>query len=201
MKFFSKFKGVSRHFKGILRRHKAFCGAIFQGGSRIVWPSNQCFWFFCTWSKRGKEGRNHIVLSSGWIGNVPASDAGNDFCSESASHCWELAVAFLLGQIKFLWLPQPQSGLAEFYHGGQEYNVRVASRYFKGPELLVDLRDYDYSLDMWSLGCMFAGMVWMCLKFFFAIEGNSSWRGFPLIQIKVHTRQAHLLCSAVPISK
>ena len=29
-------------------------------------------------------------------------------------------------------------GLAEFYHTGQEYNVRVASRYFKGPELLLD---------------------------------------------------------------
>nr|XP_025044589.1 casein kinase II subunit alpha-like [Pelodiscus sinensis] len=29
-------------------------------------------------------------------------------------------------------------GLAEFYHPGQEYNVRVASRYFQGPELLVD---------------------------------------------------------------
>ncbi|KAM7253345.1 hypothetical protein ACFE04_031309 [Oxalis oulophora] len=49
-------------------------------------------------------------------------------------------------------------GLAEFYHPGKEYNVRVASRYFKGPELLVDLHDYDYSLDLWSLGCMFAGM-------------------------------------------
>jgi casein kinase II subunit alpha len=47
-------------------------------------------------------------------------------------------------------------GLAEFYHPGKEYNVRVASRYFKGPELLVDLQDYDYGLDMWSLGCMFA---------------------------------------------
>lgn len=34
-----------------------------------------------------------------------------------------------------------------------------ACRYFKGPELLVDLQDYDYSLDLWSLGCMFAGMV------------------------------------------
>ncbi|KAG2284631.1 hypothetical protein Bca52824_055851 [Brassica carinata] len=50
-------------------------------------------------------------------------------------------------------------GLAEFYHPGKEYNVRVASRYFKGPELLVDLQDYDYSLDMWSLVCMFAGML------------------------------------------
>eukprot|EP00960_Hanusia_phi_P043806 756268-Hanusia_phi.AAC.1 len=49
-------------------------------------------------------------------------------------------------------------GLAEFYHPGREYNVRVASRYFKGPELLVEMQEYDYSLDMWSLGCMFAGM-------------------------------------------
>ena len=29
-------------------------------------------------------------------------------------------------------------GLAEFYHPNMEYNVRVASRYFKGPELLLD---------------------------------------------------------------
>jgi len=52
-------------------------------------------------------------------------------------------------------------GLAEFYHPKQEYNVRVASRYFKGPELLVNMRDYDYSLDMWSLGCMLAGMIFI----------------------------------------
>jgi len=55
---------------------------------------------------------------------------------------------------------------AEFYHPGREYNVRVASRYFKGPELLVDLQDYDYSLDMWSLGCMVAGMVFRREPFF-----------------------------------
>jgi casein kinase II subunit alpha len=30
----------------------------------------------------------------------------------------------------------------------QDYNVRVASRYFKGPELLVEFTQYDYSLDM-----------------------------------------------------
>lgn len=50
-------------------------------------------------------------------------------------------------------------GLAEFYHVGQDYNVRVASRYFKGPELLVDYNYYDYSLDTWSTGAMFASMV------------------------------------------
>jgi len=57
-------------------------------------------------------------------------------------------------------------GLAEFYYQGTEYNVRVASRYFKGPELLVDLREYDYSLDMWSLGAMFAGMIFRKEPFF-----------------------------------
>jgi casein kinase II subunit alpha len=57
-------------------------------------------------------------------------------------------------------------GLAEFYHPSQEYNVRVASRYYKGPELLVDLQQYDYSLDIWSLGCVMAGMVFQTEPFF-----------------------------------
>lgn len=57
-------------------------------------------------------------------------------------------------------------GLAEFYHPGTEYNVRVASRYFKGPELLVDYQEYDYSLDMWSLGAMFASMIFRKEPFF-----------------------------------
>ncbi|TVY84141.1 Casein kinase II subunit alpha [Lachnellula suecica] len=62
-------------------------------------------------------------------------------------------------------------GLAEFYHQGTEYNVRVASRYFKGPELLVDFQEYDYSLDMWSLGAMFASMIFRKEPFF---HGNSN---------------------------
>jgi len=57
-------------------------------------------------------------------------------------------------------------GLAEFYHPAREYNVRVASRYYKGPELLVDLQTYDYSLDMWSLGCMLAAIVFKKEPFF-----------------------------------
>ena len=64
-------------------------------------------------------------------------------------------------------------GLAEFYHPGREYNVRVASRYFKGPELLVDFMEYDYHLDMWSLGCMFAGMIFRKVQqpaLFFALQ-------------------------------
>jgi len=57
-------------------------------------------------------------------------------------------------------------GLAEFYHMGQDYNVRVASRYFKGPELLIDYNYYDYSLDIWSTGAMFASMIFKKEPFF-----------------------------------
>ncbi|GAA5858925.1 hypothetical protein JCM8547_007158 [Rhodosporidiobolus lusitaniae] len=50
-------------------------------------------------------------------------------------------------------------GLAEFYHPGVELNVRVASRYYKAPELLVEYTHYDYSLDLWSVGCTFGSMI------------------------------------------
>eukprot|EP00184_Porphyridium_aerugineum_P007922 CAMPEP_0184691496 /NCGR_PEP_ID=MMETSP0313-20130426/337_1 /TAXON_ID=2792 /ORGANISM="Porphyridium aerugineum, Strain SAG 1380-2" /LENGTH=808 /DNA_ID=CAMNT_0027149229 /DNA_START=220 /DNA_END=2646 /DNA_ORIENTATION=+ len=63
-------------------------------------------------------------------------------------------------------------GLGEFYHARKEYNVRVASRYFKGPELLVGIHDYDYSLDIWSLGCMFAGMLFQKEPFFAGADND-----------------------------
>ena len=50
-------------------------------------------------------------------------------------------------------------GLAEFVHENTSYNARVASRYYKGPELLCQYPTYDYTLDMWSLGCMLAEMM------------------------------------------
>ena len=50
-------------------------------------------------------------------------------------------------------------GLAETYVKGTPYNCRVASRYFKAPELLVGVRKYHYTVDMWGVGCMMAGMV------------------------------------------
>ena len=50
-------------------------------------------------------------------------------------------------------------GLADFYTPSKRFNCRVASRYFKGPELLLANSYYDYSLDIWSTGCMLAGMV------------------------------------------
>jgi len=57
-------------------------------------------------------------------------------------------------------------GLAEFYHPGQDYHVRVGSKYYKAPELLVGYKKYDYSLDLWSVGCMFASMIFRKEHFF-----------------------------------
>lgn len=57
-------------------------------------------------------------------------------------------------------------GLADFYHPGTDFNVRVASRYHKGPELLVNLRQYDYSLDLWAVGAMIAAIVFKREPFF-----------------------------------
>lgn len=50
-------------------------------------------------------------------------------------------------------------GLSEFYLPDQEYNVRVASRPYKGPELLIGYKKYGFSLDIWSTGCVFAQMI------------------------------------------
>ena len=57
-------------------------------------------------------------------------------------------------------------GLAEFYYPERDYNVRVASRYYKGPELLVNDQFYSYSLDIWSLGVMLAAIVFKKEPFF-----------------------------------
>ncbi|KAG6820243.1 hypothetical protein H0H93_003407 [Arthromyces matolae] len=63
-------------------------------------------------------------------------------------------------------------GLAEFYHPGTEYHIRVGSRYYKAPELLVGYKQYDYSLDLWSVGCMFASMIFSREHFFRGSDNN-----------------------------
>ena len=54
-------------------------------------------------------------------------------------------------------------GLAEFYHPGQDYNVRVASRYFKGPELLVDYQVRSCEFDTFSF--MFVNYFWVFVRY------------------------------------
>ena len=50
-------------------------------------------------------------------------------------------------------------GLADFYVPGVLYNVRVASRHYKAPELLTGMESYDYAVDLWGVGCILAGLL------------------------------------------
>lgn len=50
-------------------------------------------------------------------------------------------------------------GLADFYHFGKEYSTRVAARFYKAPELLLGNKYYDYAVDIWGLGCIFAAVL------------------------------------------
>lgn len=77
--------------------------------------------------------------------------------------------------------------------GVHRYNVRVASRYFKGPELLVDLQDYDYGLDMWSLGCMFAGMIFRKEPFFYGHDNYDQLVKIAKVHLAGRPLQLHTL--------
>ncbi|KAI8800677.1 kinase-like domain-containing protein [Cladochytrium replicatum] len=57
-------------------------------------------------------------------------------------------------------------GLAEFYFPHQRYSTRVASRFFKSPEILLGYSAYDYALDVWSAGCVMAGLIFRIPVFF-----------------------------------
>ena len=63
-------------------------------------------------------------------------------------------------------------GLADYYHARQPYNVRVCSRYFKAPELLLGHQWYDYGVDMWSVGCVMAGILYGRHPFFHGRDNN-----------------------------
>ena len=57
-------------------------------------------------------------------------------------------------------------GLAEFYKPEQEYNTRVAALFYKAPELILNYPYYDYSVDMWAIGCIFAELIYQKHPFF-----------------------------------
>lgn len=57
-------------------------------------------------------------------------------------------------------------GLAEFYVPDHKLSVRVASKPYKAPELLLGYEFYDYSLDSWCLGATMAGMIFQKDPFF-----------------------------------
>lgn len=62
-------------------------------------------------------------------------------------------------------------GLAEFYLPNQEYNLAVSTRPYKCPEILMGIKTYDYSFDMWNVG-----QILFCLLFkrLFLVKGKDN---------------------------
>ena len=63
-------------------------------------------------------------------------------------------------------------GLAEFYVPDKKMSVRVSSRPYKAPELLVSNEFYDYSLDSWCFGVTMAGFIYQKDPFFSAEDND-----------------------------
>lgn len=61
-------------------------------------------------------------------------------------------------------------GLAEFYTPNREYSIRVASRFYKAPELLLGYSYYDYSVDIFAFGCMLAEVFFLRRPFFSGLD-------------------------------
>ncbi|KAF2885764.1 hypothetical protein ILUMI_20399 [Ignelater luminosus] len=57
-------------------------------------------------------------------------------------------------------------GVAEFYEPQKQYTTKVCTRYYMAPELLTDFKYYNYAVDMWSVGCIFASMIFHKKPFF-----------------------------------
>jgi len=57
-------------------------------------------------------------------------------------------------------------GHAAYYFPGKEYDVKVASMPYKGPELLLNYTLHDYSTDIWSTGCLFGALLFRRMPFF-----------------------------------
>jgi casein kinase II subunit alpha len=52
------------------------------------------------------------------------------------------------------------------YKPGETYSVKVGSKHFKAPELLTGYSKYDEKVDIWSAGCIFAGLLFGDEPFF-----------------------------------
>jgi len=53
-------------------------------------------------------------------------------------------------------------GLARIFYPGDErihYTNRVVTLWYRAPELLLGARNYSDTVDIWSVGCVFAEMV------------------------------------------
>lgn len=59
---------------------------------------------------------------------------------------------------------------AQFHVPGSRYDVRVSRGIIKAPELLLGYEQYDYSIDIWNVGAMFASMIFRREPFFHGVS-------------------------------
>lgn len=50
-------------------------------------------------------------------------------------------------------------GLSDAFVLGKQFNPSVCSRHYKSPELLMSYLYYDFAIDVWSAGCVFAELL------------------------------------------
>ena len=61
-------------------------------------------------------------------------------------------------------------GLSTFYRPKQAYSSKVASKFFKPPELIIDYDQYSYGVDMWGVGIIFASIVFKKYPIFWGMD-------------------------------
>ena len=61
-------------------------------------------------------------------------------------------------------------GLSDYFAPNKKFNPRVASRHYKCPELLLHYCCYDFKVDIWSAGCVFAGLLFLKNPFFYNVR-------------------------------
>ncbi|CAD8145126.1 unnamed protein product [Paramecium octaurelia] len=57
-------------------------------------------------------------------------------------------------------------GVSDFYFPMKEYRTRVGTRHYRAPEQLIHYKYYDYAVDVWALGSIFATAVFKKYPFF-----------------------------------
>ena len=72
-------------------------------------------------------------------------------------------------------------GLSDFYIKDYKYTLTIGSRYYKAPELLMEYKKYDFSIDMWSVGCLFGAILFQ-IDFLFKGSSNQD----QLVKIAKH---------------
>ncbi|KAK2964315.1 putative Casein kinase II subunit alpha [Blattamonas nauphoetae] len=75
-------------------------------------------------------------------------------------------------------------GLATFYHPGQRNSLFVGTLGFRAPETALNVPIYDYGVDVWAVGCVFAGMLFRTTSFF---SVDDSWEQIDRIVSKCGT--------------